>query len=184
MALRLKSQWHKEETDRSLEEIGGAIAFNAWRIAMDRAITLHGEKFIYESDQQRLAVIAEYLVFQAQVVERMTNEQLEPEERRTLITSMVLKMADHLENNSKDLLGPGDYKSPFIERFNQRSEEYSELGFTSDGPSYPFLRHLGFEIQQIMGPSQENRWVIDQVMDKDGPELYKQFKRVVRSLFM
>jgi len=26
--------------------------------------------------------------------------------------------------------------------------------------------------------------VIDQVMDKDGPEVYKQLKRIVRNLFM
>jgi hypothetical protein len=29
----------------------------------------------------------------------------------------------------------------------------------------------------------ENRWVIDQVMDVDAPEVYKQLARVVRNLF-
>ena len=46
------------------------------------------------------------------------------------------------------------------------------------------MRHLGFEIQQLMGDSQTNRWVIDQVMDQDGPEVYKQIKRVFRNLFL
>jgi hypothetical protein len=35
-----------------------------------------------------------------------------------------------------------------------------------------------------MGASQENRWVIDQVMDMDAPDLYKQLKRIVRNLFI
>ena len=47
----------------------------------------------------------------------------------------------------------------------------------------PFMRHLGFEIQQIMGDSQENRWVIDQVMDKDGIEINREIRRAVQNLF-
>lgn len=184
MALRLKTHWHKEGTDRSLEEIAGAIAFNSWRIAVDKAITLHGEDFVYSDDVQRLAVISEYLVFEAQISERMVHDSLDDEERRSLVTHLVLKMAAHLDENSQDLLGPGDYQNPFIALFNQRAAEYAEFSFDGSGPSYPFLRHLGYEIQQLMGGGQENRWVIDQVMDKDAPEVYKQLKRVVRSLFI
>ena len=66
---------------------------------------------------------------------------------------------------------------------NTRGAEYAEFNFTGDGPSYPFLRHLGFEIQQIMGSEGENRWVIDQVMDRDGPEVYRNLARAVDSLF-
>ncbi len=182
MALRIKSQWYDEGAERSMEEIAGALAFNGWRIAVDKAINLHGEQFIYDTDEQRLGVIAEYLIFQVQAVDRMVHERLQASERQALITALALRMSDHMTENSRDLLGEGDYGSAFIERLNMRTAEYSELGFTSDGPSYPFLRHLGYQIQQIMGGSQENRWVIDQVMDKDGPEVYKQLKRIVRNL--
>ncbi len=151
---------------------------------MNKAVNLHGEQFIYGTDRQRLAVIAEYLIFQVQIVDRMTHETLGSGERRTLITSLALRLAEHMQENSNDLLGQGDYGTEFIERLNRRSTEYSELGFADEGPSYPFMRHLGFEIQQVMGASQENRWVIDQVMDKDGPDVYKQLKRIVRDLFM
>ena len=183
MALRIKSQWHDEDAERSLEEIAGALAFNGWKIAMNHAINLHGEHFIYDDDRQRLAVIAEYLIFEIQLVERLTHETLSMEQRRTLITALALRLAATLEENSRDLLGPGDYRGPFIERLNQRSAEYAEFKFTREGPSYPFTRHFGFEVQQLMGDSQENRWVIDQIMDKDAPEIYKQFKRIVRNLF-
>jgi hypothetical protein len=45
------------------------------------------------------------------------------------------------------------------------------------------MRHLGYEIQKIMGESQENRWVIDQVMDKDGVEIDREIRRSVSNLF-
>lgn len=184
MAVRIKSQWYREGTERSMKEVASAIAFNGWRIAMDKAIALHGESFVYESDGQRLAVIGEYLIFEIQIVDRMVHEMLEEEDRRELITVLVMRLAEQMEENSLDLLGPGDYRSRFIDRFNQRALEYSEFAFSEEGPSYPFMRHLGFEIQQLMGSSHANRWVIDQVMDKDGPEVYKHLKRIVRDLFM
>jgi FlaA1/EpsC-like NDP-sugar epimerase len=184
VALRIKSQWYKEDTERSLGEIAGALAFNAWKLAMDRAITLHGESFIYTSDRQRLNVIAEYLIFQIQMVDRMVHQSLEQEDRQKLITSLAQRLSEHMQENSCELLGAGDYGDQFITLLNRRSMEYSELGFGDDGPSYPFMRHLGYEIQQLMGTSQENRWVIDQVMDMDAPEIYKQMKRTLRNLFM
>lgn len=184
MALRIKSQWYNEDTKRSLVEIAGALAFNAWKLAMDKAITLHGESFIYDSDRQRLRVIAEYLVFQIQLVDRMVHQKLEQEERQQLITAFAMRLAEHMQENSSELLGVGDYANEFIALLNQRSQEYSELGFGDAGPSYPFMRHLGYEIQQLMGASQKNRWVIDQVMDKDAPEVYQQMKRILRNLFM
>ena len=182
MALRVKSYWHDEDGERSLPDIAGAMAFIAWRIATDKAINLHGERFVYDSDRQRLAVIREYLYFQIQIIDRLVHGVMEEKDRRTLIVQLALKLAEHMQDNSLDLLGPGDYGKPFIDLLNQRSVDYAELNFTDEGPSYPFLRHLGHEIQMVMGQRVENRWVIDQVMDKDGWEAYKQLTRAVQNL--
>jgi len=182
LALRIKSHWHKEEKERSTDEIAGAIAFSSWRIAMEKAMILHSEHFDYTSDQQRLDVIAEYLLFSAQVVDRLVHTSFSPQERQELITSLVTRLAEHVQENSQDLLGAGDYTTPFIDKFNLRAEEYAQLSFDQDGPSYPFMRHLGYEIQLLMGDEKENRWVIDQVMDKDGLEVYAQLKRLVKNL--
>ena len=181
MALRIKSHWHGEG-ERSSEEMAGAIAFIAWRIAMDKAINLHGEDFVYESDEQRMAVIREYLYFQLQSVDRMVYDTMEEGERRNLIVQLALKLAGHVQDNSVDLFGEGDYGKPFIETVNRRGAEYAELGFGHDGPSYPFMRHLGYQIQGIMGDREQNRWVIDQVMDQDGPDVYKELSRALRNL--
>lgn len=183
MALRIKSHWWNDDQQRSLPEIASALAFIAWRISMDKAINLHCERFVYASDEQRLAVIQEYLIFLIQIADRMSHGRLSDEDRRTLITSFARKVLEHVQDNSQDLLGPGDYGTAFLERLNARSEEYSDLQMGDDGPSYPFLRHLGFEIQGLMGDGQENRWVIDQVMDKDGWDAYKRFARSFEDLF-
>ena len=182
MALRIKSHWWNDEAERSLSEIASALAYIAWRVAVEKAINLHCERFVYESDEQRMGVIQEYLVFLIQIADRLANERMQEEDRRTLITGLAKKVVEHVQDNSQDLLGPGDFGGSFIELLNTRSGEYAELTFADDGPSYPFLRHLGFEIQNLMGRQEENRWVIDQVMDKDGWEAYKQFTRAFTNL--
>lgn len=185
MALRIKSRWHDDDRDRSVDEIAGALAFIIWRIAKDKAINLHGQDFIYDTDEQRMAVITEYLIFQLQIVDRLARDQLElPDDtRQALVIALARNLAGHLQDNSQDLFGPGDYVQPFIHTLNARGAEYSEFSYNDDGPSYPFMRHLGFEMQQIMGDSQANRWVIDQVMDKDGYEVDRELRRAVENLF-
>lgn len=183
MAIRIKSHWWNDEQKRSLPEIAGALAFIAWRVSLDKAINLHCERFIYESDRQRLDVIEEYLVFLIQIADRLSYDAIDEDHRRTLITSFAKKLFEHVQDNAVDLLGPGDHGRAFIDRLNHRSAEYSEFQMADDGPSYAFLRHLGFQIQSLMGGEQENRWVIDQVMDKDGWDAYKRFAKAFRDLF-
>jgi len=183
MALRIKSHWQDETRERSLPEIASALAFIAWRLALEQAIHLHCERFIYASDEQRLLVIQEYLIFLLQAADRLTHKWLIDEERRTLMLAFAKKVFAHVQDNSQDLLGAGDYGTPFIARLNARAEEYAVYQWTEEGPSYPLLRQLGFEIQTLMGDLPENRWVIDQVMDRDGWEAYRHFQRALQNLF-
>jgi hypothetical protein len=108
---------------------------------------------------------------------------LTDEDRRAMVIALAKRLAEHVQDNSTDLFGPGDYVRPFVAKLNERGAEYAEFGFTDEGPTYPFLRHLGYEIQQVMGREGENRWVIDQVMDKDGFEVYRQIIRAIGDLF-
>ena len=182
MALRIKSHWSNEGATRSLTEIATALASNAWRLALDKAINLHCERFVYRDDAQRLAVIREYLYFLIQIGDRLAHLSLTEAERRELITAFAAKVIEYVQDNSQDLLGPGDYGRTFIAELNERSGEYADFQLEDDGPSYAFLRHLGHEIQSLMGQDEENRWVIDQVMDKDGYEAYKRFAGAFRDL--
>ena len=185
VALRIKSRWHDDEADRSLDEIAGALAFISWRIAKDKAINLHGQDFVYDGDEQRFAVIVEYLIFQLQIIDRLAllRFDMSDDDRRKLVVTVAKHLAGHLHDNSVDIFGPGDHVGPFIATLNARGAEYAELNYAEDGPSYPFMRHLGYEIQQIMGPSHQNRWVIDQVMDRDGPDIDREIRRAMDNLF-
>ncbi len=184
MALRIKSHWHGE-SERTLEEIAGALAFISWRIAQEYAINLHGQDFIYRDDRQRMDVIAEYVIFQLQIMDRLAYQQFEltDEDRQKLILSLAKKLAVQIQDNSVDLFGPGDYIPEFFTRLNDRGAEYARYDYTEEGPSYPFMRHLGYEMQQTMGLEGENRWVIDQVMDKDGLEVNSKLRRAMEDLF-
>ena len=182
MAVRIKSQWHNEDQQRTFADTGSAIAFNGWKIAMEKAINLHGVDFVYESDRQRIDVIAEYLIFEIQLVDRLAHMDLDDEQRTGIVTALAMKLAAYIHDNSLELLGPGDHQGRFIEKLNQRSAEYGEFDFNSKGPAFSFYRHLGSEIQLLMGSQGENRWVIDQVMDVDGPQVYKQLRRITRDL--
>jgi hypothetical protein len=195
VAIRIKSHWSNKKSARTLPEIAGALAFIAWRIALDKAINLHCERFIYRDDTQRLAVIAEYLAFLIQLADRLAYARF-PEEnaegsgnangdapRRTLITALARKVVEHLQDNSQDLAGPGDHANAFIDLLNRRCADYADYPFGPTGPSFGFLRHLGYEVQRLMGTGQDNRWVIDQVMDQDGPAAYQSFARAFDDLF-
>ncbi|MFZ1576343.1 MAG: tyrosine-type recombinase/integrase [Chromatiaceae bacterium] len=54
-----ESHWNNEEAERSLPEIASALAYIARRIATDKAINLHCERFLYRDDAQRLTVIGD-----------------------------------------------------------------------------------------------------------------------------
>ncbi|MCU7959577.1 MAG: hypothetical protein KZQ58_06170 [gamma proteobacterium symbiont of Bathyaustriella thionipta] len=184
MALRIKSHWHNDESERSLADIASAAAFIIWRISKDKAINLHGEDYIYDDDAQRLRVILEYSLFQVQLADRMAHEKLDADGRRTFLIALAKRLAREVQENFEEILGEGKHGKRFIDLLNQRSAEYADFKFsTEDGPSYPFFRHLGYEIQQVMGGHDENRWVIDQVMDKDGPDMSKQMISAIDNLF-
>lgn len=187
MALRIKSSWHdsgrNDTNDKGLEENAGALAFIAWRIGLDRAINLHGEDYIYRSDGQRIAIICEFLAFEMAMIDRLVFELLSYEERAVFMNALGKRLTDHVEDNARDLFGPGDYRSGFIQTLNERLEDYADFGFGDGGPAYSFNHYLGKKVQGIMGEDQTNKWSIDQVMDIDAPDIYKKTRKAVDDLF-
>ncbi len=186
MALRIHTRWRQPEgTDgeaRSLSDVGGALAAIAWRIALDRAKNLHGVRFDYRSDGQRIAVICEYLGYVVHLVDRLVHDDLPDAERRTLVTSLAGRLSEHVDENVRELFGPGEWAADFLRTLDLRSGTYAEYGFREGEASYPMRRQLGFLIQELMGHEEENRWVIDQVMDVDAPFLERQIRQAVENL--
>jgi len=177
--------WDGADKIRTAAEQGGALAFIVWRVSHETAITLHGEDFIYRDDGQRLDVIAEFLAFCVHLVDRISYEQIPEEMRNELINALGSKLAEHMEDNRMDWQGPGDYRTPLVNLFNQRFGEYAEEGFDEEtGPKYSMYRHVGHCVQEHMSDDAEhgNRWVIDQVMDVEGPEIHKKIDNAMQNL--
>ena len=62
MAIRIKSKWSKTvKRQKNPEDYGSALSYISWRLALDKAKTLHGEDFEYENDHQRVSIIVEYM---------------------------------------------------------------------------------------------------------------------------
>lgn len=177
--------WSGKDKVRTATEQGGALAFIAWRVSHETAITLHGEDFVYRDDGQRLDVISEFLAFCVHLVDRISYEEIPEDIRNELINALGSKLAEHMEDNRIDWQGPGDYRTPLVNLFNQRFGEYAEEGFDIEtGPKYSMYRHVGHCVQEHMTDDSEhgNRWVIDQVMDVEGPEIYGKIKKAMQGL--
>jgi hypothetical protein len=178
---RIKSSW-RDDRERSAEEVAGALAYITWKVALESARDLHGEGYEYDSDQQRVTVIAEFLAFLVQAADRLAYERLEDLDREALINALGRRVAEHVQDNLTDLFGPGDYRSPFIDALNERLADYAELTFRDGQPGYDFLRYFGSRVLRIMGETQTNRWVIDQIMDRSGPEAVRHLARSLDNL--
>ena len=187
MALRIKSAWHDSERNapsaKGLEDHAGALAFIAWRLGLDRAVNLHGEDYVYRSDGQRIAVICEFLAFEIALIDRMVFDRLGYGDRETFMNFLAKRIADHVQDNARDLFGSTDYRSGFIDTLNERLEEYAKYGYGDGGPAYSFNHFLGGRVVAIMGADQANKWSMDQVMDIDANEIYKRIRKAVDDLF-
>ena len=187
MAIRIKSSWHDSERNlsasKTLDDNAGALAFIAWRLALETAKNLHQERFEYSSDKQRVGVICEALAFQLQCADRMSHTRLEDPEREIFINVLAWRLADSMQENMVDLAGPGGYRAPFIAFLNRRSIDYARLTFADDQPGYDFLRYFGHSVLEVMGDGQTNRWVIDQIIEIESADLVARFGKGTKQLF-
>ena len=189
MALRIKSRWSEKAKEKLSEDLvrenAQALAFIYWRLALEMAKNLHGEDYIYDSDEQRIKVIAEYLAMLIQVSDRLAYYRMEDEDRQEFIITLAKRLADHMQDNASELFGDGDYRTSFIDMLNRRAAEYAEYEFTGDtGPSYSFMHYFGTQVQKVMGDEHHsNKWVIDQIMDVDGPDTIQKAMKALEDLF-
>lgn len=182
MKTRIRDQWQDPTRQASTEDNALALAYVCWQLALTSARNLHAEDFVYQDDTQRVTVIREYLVFLVHTADRLAFELLDEAQRALFMSSLAAGCARHLQRNTEEILGIKDYVEQFIDTLNQRNSEYGQCVFANGAPGYSLLRAFGERIQIVMGRDQTNRWVIDQVMDIDGPEAVAQLGRSLQKL--
>jgi len=179
--VRVKSKWNLKERERSLSEIGGAMAFILWRIAQQGTLNLENEGFQTDSNAQRLDVITEFLAFLVHIADRMTAANLTREQRQEFIGSLARHLADTMQENRGDAQGAGEYRGALIERLNERAADYAGFSFVDNEPGFAFRRYFGENVRAVMG-EKDNKWITDQVMDIEVPEALKPLGKAVRDL--
>lgn len=182
--MRVKSKWNVKDKTHTVEEIGAALAFIAWRIAQNSVLDLENNDFQTDTQQQRIDIIAEYLAFTIHMIDRMTIDKFDDDQRMRFMTELAQKSAKNYYDNMKEFAGPGEYRQQFIDLLNRRIEDYAEFKYDdTDGPSFPMRRFFGNLIAERMG-EKNKRWVADQIIDVEVPNLMDELNKAVPNLFM
>ena len=181
--VRIRSRWKDKGKARSLEDNAGALAFIQWRIAGATLLNLENEGFQTDTQGQRLDVLQELCAFLIHVTDRLVHGRMSDEERKRFIVALALKTADTYHDNRADAEGRGqDFRQPFIDTLNQRMAEYAEFRFENAEPGYALKRYLGECVTNTMGPK-DRKWISDQVMEIEIPEMLKTLKKGLKDLF-
>ncbi len=165
-----------------MDDHGGALAFIAWRLSLEGAKALHGEGFDYLSDHERVGVICEFVAFALQLADRTASEVVDEAHRDALINALAHRLSDHMQDNLQDLAGPGAYREPFIALMNTRLEDYAAFVAQDGEPGFLALRYFGHQVMAVMGESQTNRWLVDQVVTVSAPEIVTRFGKAVSDI--
>jgi stalled ribosome rescue protein Dom34 len=189
MAIRIKTKWHRSKRSGSRErgprtpaDLAGVIAFNLWKIAQEAFRRMEKEGFRFREDTQVITLITEFIAYLSHVVDRMLYGRLDDTQRAEFMNALVKQLAHTMVENQRDLLGPGDYREPFIATINARFDQYAECGYDADaGPSYEMTRGLAQKVAEAMQVT-DDRWVLEQIMDIEAPEAVKMLRRLVRDV--
>lgn len=187
MALRLKNHWFKAQTPKSAAQQASAIGFIIWRVSRNMLDQMRKAGFDIDIGPTYFAFMREVLVFLVQVADRLAFAQLPAEERHQFTTALALRMADFVEENQGDLLGPlapgaDSHRNQFIDQFNALSSDYAEFGYGADGPDFGFMRYLGSRIMLLL-PDKDQHWVGDQVIAIEAPEAAELIRRSMEGVF-
>ncbi|HAD99181.1 MAG TPA: hypothetical protein DEP16_05050 [Gammaproteobacteria bacterium] len=177
--MRVKSKWHKTQV-KTIEDIGGAMAFICWRITKNHLEDLINEGFVIEKEQV-FDVIAEYLCFLIQSIDRLVFKTLDTEQRQELINKLAKQSAFYYQENKEDRIGEGNHWKAFVSTYNQRSQDYSDYDFVNNEPDYHFLRYFAEKVKLAMTDVDE-KWIVQQMIEIQAPKAFKKLSQSVDDL--
>ena len=173
----VKTRWRKKGA-RTLAERAGVIGANLWKLSLEIFKHMEKEGFRFGSDRLVTSVLTEFIAFVVQLVDRAVYGRLSDAERATLIGEVTGHLAATMENNQRDLLGPGDYRKPFIDALNARFGEYADFECPGGEPSYACLRFFATRVSDAMAAG-DNKWVVEQMMDIEAPEMVRVVAKLI-----
>ncbi len=190
MKLRIRNAY-KHGRKASVQQQANILAYNIWQIALAGAKNLHQEDYHYDSDEQRVGVITEYLIFLVHIADRLAYDGLSEaekeapetnEKRAAFILHLAQDTARQLQRNTEEIMGVGDYKAPYFALINDRMPVYARGLFKNGQAGFSLLRIFADHIYTIMGDSQTNKWTLQQIMDIDGPMMIEKMHTSMLSI--
>lgn len=183
LVTRTRNKWKSSGKPKSIDDNAIALGYIVWQLALNAAKNLHIQDFRFDDDRQRVHVIEEYAVFLVHVSDRIVFEQLDTKQRTMFVSGLASAVARHVQRNEEEILGSNDYRGPFLTLLNRRGQEYAACPFSADQPGYSMLRALSCHILEVIGADQTNKWVVDQVMEIDAPDVCRQLRKSLLNLF-
>lgn len=174
----IKTRWRNKKAPRTAEERAGVIGANIWKISIEIFKHLEKDGFRFGTDRQVTAIITEFIAFLVQLTDRTVHGRCNDAERAALINAVAAHLAKTMENNQLDLLGPGDYRAPFIQTLNDRFEDYAQFEYIARDPGYACVRYFGNQVSDAMASS-DNKWVLEHMMEMEAPEMVRVIKKLV-----
>lgn len=173
----VKTRWRRKGP-RTLAERAGVIGANLWKIATEVFRHMEKEGFRFGSDRLTTEVISEFIAFLVQLVDRGVYGRLPEADRAALLSEVVRHLAATMENNQRDLLGPGDYRRAFIDLLNARFAEYAQFDYRGGEPGYPCLRFFAGKVADAMAEG-DSKWVVEQMIDIEAPEMVRLVAKLI-----
>jgi hypothetical protein len=170
--MRVKSQWFKAGATKSATEIAGAAAFIIFRIAQNALKNMRNARFELPAGPGYFAFLAEFLVFLTLCADRIAHRRGDAAWRTEFTTALANRVGAFLADNEADLLGmdtPEEIKRRYVALVNRRSDDYSDCGWSDEGPDYAFFRCLGHRVAEVM-ERHEQTWAVSQVIDSEAPD--------------
>jgi hypothetical protein len=179
---RLRTRWTDKERARSIKDVASAMSVNLWKIASEALLNLENEGFETTTNAQRLEIITEFAAFLVHMADRLLYEEYDEADRGRFVTALALDVIRIIEDNKRDVVGPGDYRDALIAHLNRRLEEYYEYPFDEkEGPGFGMRRRLGEYVRDLMG-ERDRKWIPDYVIDREAPQAYAQLRRALKNL--
>ena len=173
--MRIKSQWFREDAQKSATEIGGASAFIVWRVAQNALKNMRNAGYELPPGAPYFAFLAEFLAFLVAAADRIAYQRREAEWRVEFTTATANRVGETLAGNEADLLGvdAGESKRRFIALVNERAADYSDYGF---------IRGFGHFLSDTLPEADDRSWAISQVIEVEAPEAVEMLQKAMAGL--
>jgi hypothetical protein len=182
-AVRVKTVFFKKDGMRAPGELATVVASTLWRLADKLVDNLSKADYDIITPARGFKLIAEVLAIGLHLCDRWAYGRLGEAQRVELVQTVAGHLADTMERNVRELVGEDgrDYRGEFIDMLNRRGADYATFDIPESGDSFPALRYLAAQIREDMEET-DRRWVMDQIMEIEMPEVIGTLKKTVDGL--